>query len=46
MELDARNDNGVYKIEAIWNNTVYARELKSGYLLGLYYLVSWKGYLE
>ena len=33
-------------MEAIWNNVVYARELESGYLPSLYYLVSWKGYLE
>ena len=44
-ELDAGND-GEYKVEAIWDSTVYARESKSGHLPGLYYLVSWKGYLE
>ena len=33
-------------MEAIRNNTVYARELESGHLPGLYYLVSWKIYLE
>ena len=44
--MDANNNkSGEYKVEAIWNNAVYARELL-GYLPGLYYLVSWKGYLE
>ena len=40
-ELDASdNRSGEYKVEAIWDNAVYARESKSGYLPGLYYLVS------
>ena len=43
--LDVGKDSGKYKIEAIWNNAVYARELM-GYLPGLYYLVFWKDYLE
>ena len=39
-------DNGKeYKIEAIWNNAIYTKELES-YLPGLYYLIAWKGYLE
>lgn len=33
------NDNGEYKIEAIWENTIYAKESKS-HLPGLYYLIS------
>ena len=45
-ELDAGNDEGgEYKVKAIRDSTVYARE-SAGYLPGLYYLVSWKGYLE
>ena len=43
-ELDASNNSGEYKVEAIWNSMVYARKSESGHLLGLYYLVSWKGY--
>ena len=40
-ELDAgNNDSGEYKIEVIWDSAVYARELESGYLPGLYYLIS------
>ena len=44
-EFEPNNDKE-YKIEAIWNSTVYARESKSGHLPGLYYLVSWKKYPE
>ena len=47
MEFDVGDNNsGKYKIEAIRHSAVYARESKSGYLPGLYYLVSWKGYSE
>ena len=46
MELDAGDENGEYKVEAIRDSEVYARESESGYLPGLYYLVSWKGYPE
>ena len=46
MKFDAGNDNsGEYKIEAIWDNMVYAKESKS-HLLELYYLVVWKRYPE
>ena len=47
IKLDADdNDSGEYKVEAIWDSAVYARESESGHLPSLYYLVSWKGYLE
>ena len=47
MKLDAGNDDsGEYEVEAIRDSAVYARELESGRLLGLYYLVSWKRYPE
>ena len=39
-ELNAGNNSGEYKVEAIWNSAVYVKELKSGHLPGLYYLVS------
>ena len=42
-ELNAGDDSKEYKVEAIWDSAVYARELE-GYLPGLYYLVAWKGY--
>ena len=39
-ELDADNDEGgEYKVEAICDSAVYARE-SAGHLPGLYYLVS------
>ena len=43
-ELDAGNKSGEYKVEAIRDSAVYARESESGHLPGLYYLVSWKRY--
>ena len=47
MELDAGDDDSwKYEVEVIWDNAVYAKELESGHLPGLYYLVSWKGYPE
>ena len=47
MEFDAGdNKSGEYKVDAIWDNAIYARESESGHLPGLYYLFSWKGYLE
>ena len=37
-ELDVRDDNsGEYKVEAIWNNAIYTKELASN-PLGFYYL--------
>ena len=38
--LDAGNKNGEYEVEVIRDSKVYARELESGHLPGLYYLVS------
>ena len=46
MKLDTGDNNGEYKVEAIWDSTVYARKSESAYLPGFYYLVSWKRYLE
>ena len=43
LELEA-GDNSEYKVEAIWDSAVYTRKSKAGHLLGLYYLISWKGY--
>ena len=46
-ELDVSNDDrGKYKVEIIWDSAVYARNSESGHLLGHYYLVLWKRYLE
>lgn len=35
-----------YKVKAIWDSEVYAKESDSGYLPGFYYLVRWKSYPE
>ena len=43
-EFDA-GDNKEYKVEAIIDSAIYAKEAER-HLLGLYYLVSWKGYPE
>ena len=41
MEFNAGdNESGEYKVEAIWDSAVYARELESDHLPDLYYLVS------
>ena len=40
IELNAGRNNRKYKIEAIYDNMIFAKELKSGYVLDLYYLVS------
>ena len=46
VELDAGNNSGEYKVEAIRDSAVYARESESGHLSGLSYLVLWKEYPE
>ena len=46
MELDTGDKNRKYEVEAIQNSEVYVRESELSHLLGLYYLVSWKRYLE
>ena len=43
-ELDEGDDSGEYKVEAIRDSAIYAKESESGHLPGLYYLVSRKGY--
>ena len=41
IEFDVgNNDSGEYKMEAIRDSTVYAKESESGHPPGLYYLVS------
>ena len=47
IELDIGDDNSrEYKVEAIWDSTVYKRESELNYLLGLYYRLFLKRYLE
>ena len=44
IKLDVGNGGSNYKVEAIWDSAVYAKESKSGHFLELYYLISWKSY--
>ena len=37
-------NNEKYDVEGIWDSVVYTKELATGHLPGLYYLISWKGY--
>ena len=46
LEFEAGGDNEEYEVEGICNSVVYAKESEAGHLPGLYYLVSWKDYLE
>ena len=46
MEFNTGNNGEEYRLEAIWDSAVYARESRSGHLPGLYYLISWKRYPE
>ena len=43
LELKA-GDSEEYEVKAIWDSAVHASKLESDQLLGLYYLVAWKGY--
>ena len=45
LEFEA-GDNKEYKVDGILNSAVHAKELTTGQLPRLYYLVLWKGYLE
>lgn len=46
LYLDKGN-NKEYKVETIWDSTVYAKKSKvGGHLLGFYYLVLWRDYPE
>ena len=44
FELKAGN-NKKYEIDSIWDSMIYSKE-SIEQLLGLYYLVLWKGYPE
>ena len=45
-ELDSSDNSKEYKMVAIWDSTLYANKLDSGYLPNFYYLIIWKSYLE
>ena len=46
LEFEDNNEGEEYKVKAIRNITVYAKESESGQLPGLYYLISWKNFPE
>ncbi len=47
LKFENEGNSKEYKVEAICDNAVYAKESDSGHHLpGLYYLVLWKGYPE
>ena len=45
IEFEAGGDKK-YKVEAIIDNAVYGQQANNNQMLGLYYLVLWKGYSE
>ena len=47
IEFEASNNNsGEFKVEAIWDSMVYAKESESSHLPGFNYLISWNRYPE
>ncbi len=46
LKFESNGDGEEYEVEAICDSAVYAKKSDSSHLLGLYYLVSWKGYLK
>ena len=48
LQLEFKDDGEgeEYEVETICDNAVYVRESESGHFLGLYYLISWKGFPE
>lgn len=46
LEFKTKRNSKEYKVIAICDNEVYVKEFDGRHLSGLYYLVSWKGYLE
>ncbi len=45
LKFETGDNEREYKVKGIRDSIVYAKE-SEGYLLGLYYLVSWKDYLK
>ena len=46
LEFEDNGEGKEYEVEAICDSTVYVKELKSGQLPGLYYLIFWKDFPE
>lgn len=45
-DSNSKGEASKYEMEAICNNTVYAKMSERGQLPAVYYLILWKGYLE
>ncbi len=45
LDFETDNKEKKYKIEQIWDDAIYPRELRE-HLLELYYQIFWKGYSE
>ncbi len=43
IKLD-KSESKDYEVKAICDSKIYTKELDSGHLLGLHYLILWKGY--
>lgn len=46
LKFDEGNNDGIYKVEAIRDSRVYTQGSLKDHPLSLYYLVSWKNYLN
>ena len=46
LEFEDNDKSEEYEFEAICNSEVYAKESESGQFPSLYYLISWKNFLE
>lgn len=46
LKFKFSNNNKKYKVKDICDRADYIKESKSGYLLGFYYLTSWKSYFK
>lgn len=46
LEFDNEEDSNEYESKAIHNSKVYTKKSDISYLSVLYYLISWKDYLE
>lgn len=43
-KFEAANNKKDYKVKEIWDSIIYKKESVASHLIGLYNLISWKGY--
>lgn len=46
LEFEDDGESKKYKVEAIYDSTINAKELENGYFPGLYYLIFWRSYYK